>query len=506
MKNLFKSLILSLLLVAVTTTDLQAQKLVILSTNDTHSQILPTKNDMGGIMRRRALFDKVRAENENVLVIDAGDVVQGTPYFTLYRGEVEYACLDSLGYDINILGNHEFDNGLDELADNYKRLHTTRLCTNYDFSGTVMEGLFQPYTIRNFGGKRIAFIGINVEPAGLISDKNYTGMRYIPCEKAAEPTAAYLKNVIGVDYVVMISHIGYESIDAGASVDPSIVANSRSIDFVIGGHSHTLITPDSKDCFVRNANGKQILVGQNGKTGEYVGRYDFDLATGEVSYSQYAVDKSLDADAKKYTAMNKWLQRYTNGVDSLMNSVIGKCNHDLVDRGIAAQNWLCDAVLEIMPKVSGIKKIDLTIMNKGGIRTDMRKGDVTEGLMMSMFPFDNRFVIMEISGADLLEALNVMASRGGDAVSKGVKVEFNEAGKVTSAKLNGKKIDPKKTYVLGTIDYLANGGDYMTALKRGKRVFEDDVKYGDHMIQYVKDLTAAGRVIDSNDIPRMIKK
>ena len=113
---------------------------------------------------------------------------------------------------------------------------------------------------------------------------------------------------------------------------------------------------------------------------------------------------------------------------------------------------------------------------------------------------------MEISGADLLEALNVMASRGGDGVSKGVMVTFNEAGKVTSAKLNGKKIDPKKTYVLGTIDYLANGGDYMTPLTRGKRIFEDDVKYGDHMIKYVKDLTAAGKAVDSNDTPRMVKK
>lgn len=505
--RIFKNILLAALLTVFAMPEIQAQKLVILSTNDTHSQIEPTAKGMGGILRRRAAFDRVRAENKNVIVVDAGDVVQGTVFFSLYRGEVEYACMDSLGYDINILGNHEFDNGLDELAAHYRNLKSTKLSANYDFSGTPLQDLFEPYTIRDIEGKKVAFIGINVEPAGLISEKNYKGMRYIPCDKVADALAHYLKTVIGVDYVVMISHIGYDSIDAGAPVDPTIVAASRDIDLLIGGHSHTLIKPDMAESHVTNANGKPIVIGQNGKTGEYIGRYDIDLATGKVEYSQIAIDKTLDADAARYTAMNRWLNRYRNGVDSLMNSVIGKSNRTFVNREIAAQNWLCDAVLDILPGVSGVKKVDVVIMNKGGIRNDMPKGNVTEGLMMSMFPFDNRFVVMEISGKDLLDALNVMASRGGDAISRGMKVEFNKAGKVTKATLNGKKIDPKKTYVLGTIDYLANGGDYMTPLLKGNRLFVDDVKYGDHIINYIKnDLTAKGKAIDAGDQPRMYEK
>lgn len=502
----FKYLVITAFIALFTMIDLQAQQLVVLATNDTHSQIEPTAANLGGIMRRRVIFDKVRNENKNVIVVDAGDVVQGTVFFSLYRGEVEYACLDSLGYNINILGNHEFDNGLNELAAHYKQSKVTHLSVNYDVSGTPLEGLLQPYAIRDIEGKKVAFMGINVEPAGLISDKNYTGMRYIPCDKVADATARFLKEVLGVDFVIMVSHIGYTSIDASAPVDPTIVAQSHYIDMVIGGHSHTLIKPDMAESHVNNADGKPIVIGQNGKTGEYVGRYDIDLATGEVKYSQYKVDSSYDADAAKYVAMNKWLDHYRAGVDSLMNNVIGKCDYPLVDRGIPAQNWLCDAVLDILPSISGVKNIDLVIMNKGGIRTDMHKGDITEGLMMSMFPFDNRFVVMELSGADLLEAFNVMASRGGDAVSRGVNVEFNKDGKVTSAKLNGKKIDPKKTYVLGTIDYLANGGDYMTALKRGNRLFVDDVKYGGYMIDYIKQLTAKGKTVTSTDKPRMYQK
>ena len=145
-------------------------------------------------------------------------------------------------------------------------------------------------------------------------------------------------------------------------------------------------------------------------------------------------------------------------------------------------------------------------MNKGGIRTDMPQGTVTEGLLMSMFPFDNRFVVLEVTGQDLLDALKVMAGRDGDAMSKELKVTFNAKGDITSAKVNGKKVDPKKTYKMVTIDYLANGGDYMVSLKNAKRLFVDDVKYGDHVINYAKNLAKQGKKINSTDEVRMMKK
>ena len=145
-------------------------------------------------------------------------------------------------------------------------------------------------------------------------------------------------------------------------------------------------------------------------------------------------------------------------------------------------------------------------MNKGGIRTDMPEGTVTEGLLMAMFPFDNRFVVLEITGQGLLDALKVMAGRDGDAMSKELKVTYNAKGEVTSAKVGGKKVDPKKTYRLVTIDYLANGGDYMVPFKQAKRLFVDDVKYGNHVIDYVRDLSKKGKKINSTDEVRMVKK
>ncbi|MBO7608672.1 MAG: 5'-nucleotidase C-terminal domain-containing protein, partial [Muribaculaceae bacterium] len=257
---------------------------------------------------------------------------------------------------------------------------------------------------------------------------------------------------------------------------------------------------------VANADGRMIPIGQNGKSGKFVTTYDLDLETGDIDHKLIPVNADWDEAAKAYPAMDRWLARFKNGVDSLMNNPVGESVRFMKNSSAAAQNWVSDATMAIIPGLSGIKDVQFAIMNKGGIRTDMPQGTVTEGLLSSMFPFDNRFMVLEINGQDLLDALKVMAGRGGDAVSKELKVTFNDKGEITSAKVNGKKIDPKKKYRLVTIDYLANGGDYMVPLKKAERLYEDDVKYGEHILNYVKQLTAQGKKIDSTDEVRMQKK
>jgi len=145
-------------------------------------------------------------------------------------------------------------------------------------------------------------------------------------------------------------------------------------------------------------------------------------------------------------------------------------------------------------------------MNKGGIRTDIPLGTVTEGVIGSMFPFDNRFVVLEMPGYELIESIKLMCGRGGDAVSKELRATYNAKGELLSATLNGKKINPMKTYIVATIDYLANGGDYMTPMTRCKRLFVDTQKYGNHMLDYVKGLEAQGKKIDAKDEVRIKKK
>ena len=485
---------------------LRAEHLLIIAVNDTHSQVDPASDGQGGVARRRAIYDHLRATNPNTALIHAGDAVQGTLFFSLYRGEVEYALMDSLGYDAIILGNHEFDNGMEELAAHYRNVDAVKMSANYDFSATPLNGLFQPYWIKAVGDKRVAFFGINVNPTGLIADMNCKNLGYRNAPDVADATARYLKEVQGVDYAIMVSHIGYSSYEPTEPNDTLIIGHSHYIDMVISSHSHTTIKPGSGMDRIANADGKMIPIGQNGKSGKLVATYDLDLETGDIVYNQIPVNEAWDEAASRYTAMNKWLDHYRHGVDSIMNNPIATSARFMKNSSDAAQNWVSDATMEIIKDLSGIKNIDCAIMNKGGIRTDMPKGTVTEGVIGSMFPFDNRFVVLEMPGTDLIESIRLMCGRGGDAVSKELRATYNDKGELIKATIKGKKIDPKKTYIVATIDYLANGGDYMTPMKHCKRLFVDTQKYGNHILTYLRNLQAKGKVINATDEVRIQKK
>ena len=223
MKQISKLLLASVIaLIAIP--NVQAEHLIVLGANDTHSQIEPASDGLGGLLRRRAAFDEVRRNHKNVIAVHAGDAVQGTLYFSMFRGEVEYASIDSLGYDMVVLGNHEFDNGIDELACLYKNIKAVKMSANYDFSNSPMANVMQPYCIKTVAGKRIGFFGINVDPKGLISDDKYEGMLYLDNGEVAEATARYLKEVQKVDFTIMVSHIGYYPETVG-QVGDSIIAS-----------------------------------------------------------------------------------------------------------------------------------------------------------------------------------------------------------------------------------------------------------------------------------------
>lgn len=177
---------MSLLLLCST---VSAEHLTIVGINDTHSMVLPDTDGKGGFLRQRALIDSVRAADKNVIAVHAGDAVQGTPFFNYFGGEIEYQSLDSLGFDYIILGNHEFDNGILELYKYYSRVKTPKLCANYKFSDPRMQQLFKPYDIVSIGGKRVAFMGINVNPEGLLNVDNIKGLTYTSAVKAANELA-----------------------------------------------------------------------------------------------------------------------------------------------------------------------------------------------------------------------------------------------------------------------------------------------------------------------------
>ena len=476
-------LLLAAIITACTPKEADSDHLVILHTNDTHSQIDPDRHDKGGIVRRRALIDSIRSVRDNVVLVDAGDAVQGSLYYTLFSGEVERKMMNDLGYDIQILGNHEFDKGLDVLAREWKQLNATRLSTNYDMTGTPLEGLFVPSVMKEFNGKKVGFIGINLNPEGIVSADNYEGIKYIDAVKAANEEAARLKTE-GADMVIAITHIGYEN-DKDYD-DLKLAAASKDIDVIIGGHSHTVVDPNDRSTTtwrVPNAAGDTISVLQTGSSGTYLGEIDIDLDTREVKAQLIPVDSRLD-DRLDPNA-EAIIKPYREKVEKMRNEVIGESPYEFGRKSPEMLNLLSDFVMMRGEEICG-KPVDLSIMNKGGIRTDLAKGKITKGEIIDIAPFDNSVVVLEIKGKDLLDNFKVMASQDGNGVSKNVRVLYDpNTREINSAEINGTPVDPDKTYRLATIDYLAAGNDYMSPLTRGVELAKSKEVLYTTLIDYI---------------------
>jgi len=252
-------------------------KLTILHTNDVHSRIDPfPKNDpkypgLGGAARRAALIKKIRATESNVLLLDAGDIFQGTPYFNLYGGELEFKLMSEMGYDAATIGNHDFDNGIEGLANQLPNAHFPFLNLNYDFKDTVMAGKILPYKIFHKGGLTIGVIGIGIELEGLVDKKLYGNTIYSNPLQMADDTASMLKKDLKCDMVICLSHLGYKYTDRKIS-DEVLAQESSYIDLIIGGHTHTFLDEPFR---YKNKLNKEVLVAQVGWAGIRLGRVDY---------------------------------------------------------------------------------------------------------------------------------------------------------------------------------------------------------------------------------------
>ena len=260
--------------------------ITILHTNDTHSQIdpLPANDkqypDKGGVARRATLVKRVRKENPNTLLIDAGDVFQGTPYFNFYKGEVEYKSMSLIGYDVVTLGNHEFDNGVDALAAAMKFANFDFVSSNYDVGGTPLESRVKPYVVRVIGGVRVGLFGLGISPNNLITPENFKGVKYLDPVRMARGVVKLLREQERCQLVVGMSHLGYYPNPKDGEIgDSQVVAQVDGIDFIAGGHTHTFMT---KPVIVKQPSGGNTVIFQVGRSGIYVGRVDMKLRAGKV--------------------------------------------------------------------------------------------------------------------------------------------------------------------------------------------------------------------------------
>ena len=273
-------LVMLLALVSLSGQAKKHKQLVILHTNDTHSAILPInaqlpdtmKAGRGGFLRRIAMLKEERAKHPDLLYFDSGDFFQGSAYFTMFKGDVEVGLMNQMGIDASTIGNHEFDFGLENMARVFKQANFPILCANYDFTGTVMEGICKPWIIIKRNGLKIGVFAVCPKLKGLVSDKNCVGVKYLDPAKVALETATMLKQQQKCDMVICISHLGWNINREGD--DQYMIQGSRNIDLVLGGHSHTYMTQLE---YCNNMDGKPIPVDQNGKSAVFVGRLVVDL-------------------------------------------------------------------------------------------------------------------------------------------------------------------------------------------------------------------------------------
>ena len=438
--------------------ELDNNEFVILFTNDFHSQIEPADNGYGGVLRMKALVDSVRTAEPFVLMADAGDLVQGTYYFSLLNGVVEMKMLDALGYDIRTIGNHEFDKKMTGLGEMLAMSKVPVVASNYDFSSTALSQFVVPARILNAGRIKVGFIGLNVRLQNLVDPSACEGVEWQNAINVADRYAEELRNQ-GADMIIALSHLGYEPDSDLYYYDRGIAMKTRHIDMIIGGHSHTTL---KRADYITNLDGESVPVVQTGAQGRNIGYAKIRLdenGTPSFEYRLIPVDGRLDDRIDN--GFSDIIGAYAAEVREKMNVKLGYSKYNITRYTTNLQsrlgNLTADGLIWMAKQYFDIDA-DVSIYNSGGIRADISKGDVTLGDVYAVYPFDNVLTLVDIKGKDLKELFKSVAS-GGLPIGGNIKLTVS-GNTVRSAIVNGKQIVDDQTYTVSTIDYLVNLGRY----------------------------------------------
>lgn len=271
------------------------KKITILHTNDVHSHIEPFSKDhsefpnRGGFERRSTILNSIRSKNPNTLLLDAGDIFQGTPYFNFYNGELEFKLMSLLKYDAVTIGNHDFDNGITGLNEQMPNASFDFLISNYDFKNTVLDGKTSDYKIYNKSGIKIGVFGLGIELEGLVTKELYRETKYLDPIHIAQDVAKKLKNEEKCDLIICLSHLGYKYDNLPNRVcDYNLAKKTKDIDLIIGGHTHTFMT---EPVILKNQISKDVLVNQVGCFGLFLGQIDFYFDQNNQKYFNSSVLK-----------------------------------------------------------------------------------------------------------------------------------------------------------------------------------------------------------------------
>ncbi len=277
------------------------KKLTILHTNDQHSRIEPFEessaktSNRGGFARRATLIDTIRSQEKNVLLLDSGDIFQGTPYFNYFGGELEFKLMSKMKYDASTMGNHDFDNGLEGFVKQLPHAKFPFICSNYDFKNTILDGRTQPYKTFVKEGIKVGIFGLGIAFEGLVSKQNYKEAKYLDPIEISQQMTQKLKNEEGCQLIICLSHLGYEyKVEKEKISDLKLAAQTQNIDIILGGHTHTFLDAPT---IVTNKANENVIVNQVGWAGLLLGRIDvFFSSTNQrknFAFQQIPIDDTI---------------------------------------------------------------------------------------------------------------------------------------------------------------------------------------------------------------------
>jgi 5'-nucleotidase / UDP-sugar diphosphatase len=490
--------------------------LTLVHTNDTHAHLEPMeltlsgkKVRVGGVAQRVTFFDRLRAQRRNVLILDAGDVFQGTLYFNQYRGLADRYFMHRMLYRVMTLGNHEFDLGPGPLADFLKGARFKVVSANVDVSAEPrLKGLFAPYAVVQVGGERVGVIGLTTPDTKEIANPGPTVAFLDPYESAQK--AVYELLAKGVNKIVVLSHLGYGE-------DLKLARRLVGAQVIVGGHSHTLLGsfphPELRPAgpyptVVKNPEGKDVLVVQAWEWGKVVGLLEvtFDARGQLVAYKGEALLMTPEVSPEDFFAKEALLA-YAQPVMALMGQVIAEAKVDLVgERAIVRkrESNLGNLIADGMVWKTRGAGVQIALQNGGGIRASIPKGPITVGKVYEVLPFGNTLVVMDLKGKEILAALENGVSQWEQGAGRflqvsGLRYAFDLArpagSRVVRVEVKTEKgfapLDLEATYRVVVNNFIANGGDGFTVLKeaQGYRV---DTGFSDaeSFMDYLKELKA----------------
>jgi 5'-nucleotidase / UDP-sugar diphosphatase len=478
----------------------------ILHTNDHHAHLEPVKFGdrlLGGIARRRTLIEQIRAESktnqEPLLLLDAGDIFQGTLYFNQYLGQADLDFYNALAYDASTIGNHEFDRGQQVLADFIAKAKFPIISANIDIAPeSPLYGKVRPWHVLDVKGEKIGVFGLTTPDTAILASVG-DGVKFTDPIAAARKSVLALKQQ-GINKIVALTHIGFDN-------DVLLAQKVSDIDIIIGGHSHTSVgnIPNANHPYPlveKNRTKEPVLVVTDWEWGKYLGdlSVSFDRTGKLIAWA--GKPHVLDASVKPNPEFADKLKAYAAPIETLRQKIIGKSlvaldgdRVKLRTSETALGNLIADAILA----KTKVDRVQVVLINAGGIRNGFPLGDITMGHVLEALPFGNTITRVELTGNQLTEALESgvsMAEQGEGRFPQVAGIRFVWDSKLPAGKrvtkvevkdASGKfqLLNPKDVYRVATNNFLASGGDGYLSFSEGENLLETGYLLSDAIAEYI---------------------